>query len=89
MCPLCWKSNVLPELDLTGLFHLPSVGGPIKREQGKINGGNSFSQICPAEFSLAAGGDLLERFFKIKRKVFSSSSHFIILSGSYRLTFTV
>lgn len=53
MCPLCWESNVLLELDLTGLFHLGSVGGPIKREQDEINRGDSFSQICPAEFSLA------------------------------------
>lgn len=51
MCPLCWESNVLLELDLTGLFNLASVGGPIKQDE--INRGDSFSLICPAEFSLA------------------------------------
>lgn len=40
VCPLCWESNVLLELDLTGLFHLGSVGGPIKREQDEINRGD-------------------------------------------------
>ena len=33
-----------------------SVGGPIKTEQDEINRGDSFSQICPAEFSLAKKG---------------------------------
>lgn len=46
VCPLCWESNVLLELDLTMLFHLRSVGGPIKREQDEINRGDSCSQIC-------------------------------------------
>lgn len=53
MCPLCWESNVLLKLDLTGLFNLAPVVGPIKREQDEINRGDSFSQIRPGEFSVA------------------------------------
>lgn len=66
MCPLCWEGNVLQELDLTGLFHLGSVGGPIKREQDEINRGDSFSKIYLAGFSLAKERTrkLLERFLR-------------------------
>lgn len=53
MCwPLCEESNVLLELDLTGLFHLASLAEPIKREQDEIKRGDSFSQRQPREFSL-------------------------------------
>lgn len=34
MCPLSAVSDVFLELDLTGLFHWGSVGGPIKRGSG-------------------------------------------------------
>lgn len=53
MCPLSAESNVFLELDLTGLFHWGSVGGPIKRERDEINRGDSLYQIRPREFSLA------------------------------------
>lgn len=43
-----------------------SVGGPIKREQDEINRGDSFSQICPAELSLAK-----ERMRKTVREFFT------------------
>lgn len=51
-CPLSWESNILLELDLTGLFNLGAVGGPIRREQDEINRRDSIFQIEPADFSL-------------------------------------
>lgn len=37
-------------LDLTGLFHFGSVGGPMKKEQDEIYRGDSVLPKCPAEF---------------------------------------
>lgn len=36
LSPLSKDSKVLPKLDVTGLFHLASLVGPIKREQDEI-----------------------------------------------------
>lgn len=52
LSPLSKDSQVLPKLDLTGLFHLASLVGPIKREQDEIKRGDSFCQRHPREYSL-------------------------------------